>query len=211
MKTELDRIEDAIEAIARGEMVIVVDDANRENEGDLLMAADCVTPEAVAFMMRFGRGLICAPMTAERLSALEIPLMVTRNEDTMQTAFTVSVDLAEGISTGISASDRAATLKALASPQSWSGDFRRPGHVFPLRAVAGGVLVRRGHTEAAIDLSLLAGKSPCGVICEIALDNGEMARLPDLLPFAQEHGLLVVSIEDLARHLGDRQALDSAA
>ena len=201
MKTGLDRIEDAVTAIAQGQMVIVVDDEDRENEGDLLMAADCATPEAIAFMMRYGRGLICAPMTPERLDALEIPLMVKRNEDSMQTAFTVSVDLAQGVSTGISASDRAATLRRLSDAGARASDFNRPGHVFPLRAVPGGVLVRQGHTEAAIDLALLAGHSPCGVICEIAKDDGEMARLPDLLRFAEDHGLLLVSIADLTRYL----------
>lgn len=212
MTTCLDTIPDAIAALARGEMIIVVDDENRENEGDLVMAAECATPEAIAFMMRAARGLICAPMTADRLAALEIPLMVQRNEDSMQTAFTVSVDLARGISTGISAGDRAKTLRALASGQSRAQDFTRPGHVFPLRAVAGGVLARRGHTEAAVDLALLAGRAPCGVICEIARDDGEMARLPDLLVFARRHGLLIVSIEALAAHLRAGAArLDTAA
>ena len=205
MKFNLTPIEATVAAIARGEMVIVVDDEDRENEGDLMMAADAVTPEAVAFMMNHARGLICAPMTPERLGALDIPLMVARNEDTMQTAFTVSVDLAEGISTGISAPDRAKTLRALASGESGPRDFRRPGHIFPLRAVPGGVLARRGHTEAAIDLARLAGRAPCGVICEIAMDNGEMARLPDLMRFAIRHGLCIASIEDLAQYLIERQ------
>lgn len=211
MKFNLTPIEATIAAIARGEMVIVVDDEDRENEGDLLMAADAVTPEAVAFMMSHARGLICAPMTRERLDQLDIPLMVTRNEDAMQTAFTVSVDLAHDITTGISASDRAKTLRALASGESSPGDFRRPGHIFPLRAVTGGVLARRGHTEAAVDLARLAGRAPCGVICEIAMDNGEMARLPELIRFAIKHGLCIASIEDLveflARHDGAKPAL----
>jgi 3,4-dihydroxy-2-butanone 4-phosphate synthase len=206
METALDRIEDAIQVIASGGMIIVVDDENRENEGDLVMAADCATPEAVAFMMRFGRGLICAPMSGARLDALEVPLMVARNEDSHQTAFTVSVDLAQGTSTGISASDRARTLCALSDPASRPGDFRRPGHVFPLRAVSGGVLMRRGHTEAAVDLAMLAGHDPCGVICEIALDDGEMARLPDLLKFGKAHKLPVVSIDDLVRYMRFQQA-----
>ncbi len=204
MTLRLDLIEDAIAAVARGEMIVVVDDEDRENEGDLLMAADLVTATDIAFMMREARGLVCAPMTADRLAALEIPLMVTRNEDTMQTAFTVSVDLAQGTTTGISAPDRAATLRALASDSAVAGDFHRPGHIFPLRAVEGGVLARRGHTEAAIDFARLAGRAPCGVICEIALDNGEMARLPDLLIFARRHGLRIVSIEALALYLTSR-------
>lgn len=215
MTLRLDLIEDAVAAIARGEMIVVVDDEDRENEGDLLMAADLVTPAAVAFMMREARGLICAPMTADRLTELEVPLMVARNEDTLQTAFTVSVDLVHGTTTGISAQDRAATLRALASASAVAGDFHRPGHIFPLRAVEGGVLVRRGHTEAAIDFARLAGRSPCGVICEIALDNGEMARLPDLLIFARRHGLRIVSIEALAAYLTARglgeQELETAA
>ena len=176
----LSKIEDAIDAIRRGEMIIVVDDDDRENEGDLVIAGDAVTPEAIAFMMNHGRGLICVPLPGERLDELEMPLMVARNSESMNTAFTVSVDLREGTTTGISASDRAKTIQALTSASSSPADFARPGHIFPLRANSAGVLGRRGHTEASVDLARLAGRYPCGVICEISNDDGSMARLPEL-------------------------------
>ncbi|HWI71307.1 MAG TPA: bifunctional 3,4-dihydroxy-2-butanone-4-phosphate synthase/GTP cyclohydrolase II, partial [Baekduia sp.] len=189
----------AVAAIARGEMVVVVDSASRENEGDLVLAADHVTPEAINFMATHARGLICAPMTRERLDALGIPPMVARNTDRHGTAFHVGVD-ARVTTTGISAADRAATIAALADPAAVAVDFTRPGHVFPLAYAPGGVLERAGHTEASVDLARLAGASPAAVICEIAGPDGEMMRLPALLAFAAEHGLLVVAITDLIEH-----------
>ncbi len=191
-------IPDAVAAVAEGKMVIVVDDADRENEGDLVCAASKVTPEAVNFMATHGRGLVCTPVTGERLDALKIPQMVTDNTDTHDTAFCVAVDH-RSTSTGISAGDRAATIKALLDPDSRPEDFRRPGHTFPLRYVEGGVLRRAGHTEAAVDLARLAGLPPAAVICEIMGPDGTMARLPDLTGFAREHGLLMVTIADLIK------------
>ena len=196
----LARIEDAIEAYARGEFLVVVDDEDRENEGDLIIAADAMTPEKMAFMIRHTSGVICAPMSDERADALDLPLMVVDNTESMRTAFTVSVDLVEGTSTGISAADRSATVNALADPTRARTEFARPGHIFPLRARAGGVLKRAGHTEAAVDLCALAGRGPGGVLCEIVNDDGTMARVPDLEVFAEEHGLLFITIADLIRH-----------
>ncbi|MFE9094476.1 bifunctional 3,4-dihydroxy-2-butanone-4-phosphate synthase/GTP cyclohydrolase II [Streptomyces sp. NPDC007264] len=195
----LDPVEQAIADIAAGRPVVVVDDENRENEGDLVIAAEKATPEIVAFMMSECRGLICAPMEGAELDRLRLPQMVDRNTESMQTAFTVSVDAsgAHGVSTGISASDRATTLRLLAGGEAGPGDFVRPGHVFPLRARPGGVLVRNGHTEAAVDLARLAGLRPAGAIVEIAGEDGHMLRLPELIPFARKHGLTIISIEDL--------------
>ena len=190
-------IEDAIAAIGRGEMVVVVDDADRENEGDLIMAADAVTADDIAFFVRHTSGVICLSLTGERLDHLEIPLMVTANTDAKGTAFTVSVDARHGTSTGISAADRAATIRALVDPTTRPDDLARPGHIFPLRYQPGGVLKRAGHTEAAVDLARLAGHPPAGVLCEVVNDDGTMARLPDLEGFAATHGLLIVSIADL--------------
>lgn len=190
-------IEDAIEAISRGEMVVVVDDHDRENEGDIVVAADAIDSAAIAFMMNHARGLICIAMEGERLDQLAIPLMLPHNTDSMKTAFTVSVDYIPGTTTGISAADRAASFRALVAPDAKPDDFARPGHVFPLRADPEGVLGRPGHTEAAIDLAKLAGRFPSGVICEIANEDGTMARLPELERFAERHGLLVVTIQDL--------------
>lgn len=195
------KIEDAIEAISRGEMVIVVDDEDRENEGDIIAASDSLTPQQIAFMMNHARGLICVAVPGERLDALDIPLMVSRNTESLKTAFTVSVDYIPGTTTGISAADRAKTVRALVSEGSRPEDFARPGHIFPLRANPEGVLGRTGHTEAAVDLCRLAGKYPCGTICEIANDDGTMARLPQLEVFAERHGLLVVTIKDLVSYL----------
>lgn len=195
------KIEDAIEAISRGEMVIVVDDEDRENEGDIIAASDSITPQQIAFMMNHARGLICVAMPGERLDALDIPLMVSRNTESLKTAFTVSVDYIPGTTTGISAADRAKTVRALVSGGSRPEDFARPGHIFPLRANPAGVLGRTGHTEAAVDLCRLAGKYPCGTICEVANDDGTMARLPQLEIFAERHGLLVVTIKDLVAYL----------
>lgn len=191
-----DTIEAAIEDIRKGKMIIVVDDENRENEGDLVMAADFVTPEAINFMARYGRGLICLPMTGERLEELGLPLMVQDNRDSYQTAFTVSMDEAS-CHTGISAFERAKTIQRAVSAEAKPSDFNRPGHVFPLRAQAGGVLTRDGHTEAAVDLAKLAGLNPAGVICEIMKEDGTMARLPQLEVFAQTHGLKLITIEAL--------------
>ncbi|MBN9031762.1 MAG: 3,4-dihydroxy-2-butanone-4-phosphate synthase [Rhizobiales bacterium 63-7] len=193
----ISKIEDAIAAMARGEMIIVVDDESRENEGDIVVAAEAVTPEIVAFMMNHARGLICMPMTGERLDELDIPLMVVNNTESLKTAFTVSVDYLHGTTTGISAADRAITVRALVDEKAKPADFARPGHIFPLRANPGGVLARPGHTEAAVELARLAGFAPAGVICEIANDDGTMARLPQLEVYAEKHGLLIVTIEDL--------------
>ena len=196
-KMAISKIEDAIAAIARGEIVVVVDDRDRENEGDLVIAAEAVSPQAIAFMMNHARGLICVPMEGERLDELDIPLMVPRNTEVLKTAFTVSVDYIPGTTTGISAADRAATVQALVRHGSRPEEFARPGHIFPLRAHPNGVLSRPGHTEAAVDLARLAGLLPAGVICEVANDDGTMARLPELEVFAERHGLHLVTIEDL--------------
>ncbi|MFG2715183.1 bifunctional 3,4-dihydroxy-2-butanone-4-phosphate synthase/GTP cyclohydrolase II [Streptomyces goshikiensis] len=195
----LDPVEQAIRDIAAGRPVVVVDDEDRENEGDLVIAAEKATPEIVAFMMSECRGLICAPMEGPELERLELPQMVQNNTESMKTAFTVSVDAsaAHGVSTGISAADRATTLRLLADGVSQPADFVRPGHIFPLRAKPGGVLVRNGHTEAAVDLARLAGLRPAGAIVEIAGEDGVMLRLPELIPFARKHGLTIISIEDL--------------
>ncbi|MFB6781658.1 bifunctional 3,4-dihydroxy-2-butanone-4-phosphate synthase/GTP cyclohydrolase II [Streptomyces sp. NPDC056352] len=195
----LDPVEQAIRDIAAGRPVVVVDDEDRENEGDLVIAAEKATPEIVAFMMSECRGLICAPMENDELERLDLPQMVTHNTESMRTAFTVSVDAsaAHGVTTGISAADRATTLRMLAGGQAGPGDFVRPGHIFPLRARTGGVLVRNGHTEAAVDLARLAGLRPAGAIVEIAGEDGVMLRLPELVPFARKHGLTIISIEDL--------------
>ncbi|MBY5582589.1 3,4-dihydroxy-2-butanone-4-phosphate synthase [Rhizobium leguminosarum] len=199
------RIEDAISAIASGKMVVVVDDQNRENEGDIVVAADAVTPETIAFMMTHARGLVCIAMEGERLDALDIPLMVPNNTESHKTAFTVSVDYLKGTTTGISAADRAATVSALVDDRTKPAEFARPGHIFPLRANPRGVLGRPGHTEAAVDLARLAGRTPAGVICEVANDDGTMSRLPELTLFAKRHNLLLVTIEDLVAYL-ERQA-----
>ncbi|SPF01129.1 bifunctional 3,4-dihydroxy-2-butanone-4-phosphate synthase/GTP cyclohydrolase II [Streptomyces sp. MA5143a] len=195
----LDPVEQAIADIAAGRPVVVVDDEDRENEGDLVIAAEKATPEIVAFMMSECRGMICAPMEGDELDRLELPQMVQQNTESMRTAFTVTVDAApeHGVTTGISASDRSTTLQLLASGTARPTDFVRPGHIFPLRARTGGVLVRDGHTEAAVDLARLAGLRPAGAIVEIAGEDGRMLRLPELIPFARKHGLTIISIEDL--------------
>ncbi len=197
-------VEDAILEFKAGRMIVVVDDEDRENEGDLTMAAEMVTPEAINFMAKHGRGLICVAMTDERLKELEIGSMVPANSALGGTAFTVSIDLIHrDITTGISAYDRAHTIKMAVDPNSHPDDFARPGHVFPLRARPGGVLERRGQTEAAVDLASLAGLQPAGVICEIINDDGTMARLPDLIKFCKKHDLLMVTVADLARYRFD--------
>lgn len=193
-------VEDAISAIGRGEIVVVVDDADRENEGDLVFAAEMATPEKVGFMVRHTSGVICATLRPERVAELQLPPMVPTPDDHHGTAFTVSVDYRQGTSTGISASDRAATVRALADPQVGPSAFVRPGHVFPLRARERGVLVRPGHTEAACDLTRLAGLRPCGVICELVEEDGSMARRPALLRFADRHGLPIITIADLVAY-----------
>jgi 3,4-dihydroxy 2-butanone 4-phosphate synthase / GTP cyclohydrolase II len=194
-------VEDAIAAVGRGEIVVVVDDEDRENEGDLIMAADAVTPEKIAFFINHTSGLICAPLTPDRVDQLDLPLMVTNNTEVQRTAFTVSVDLRHGTTTGISAADRSATIKALADPQTRPADLSRPGHIFPLRYRTGGVLKRAGHTEAAVDLARAAGMSPAGVLCEVVSEDKEsMARLPELERFSEKHGLHLISIADLIRY-----------
>src|SRR5918996_5319828 len=200
-------IDDAIDAIRRGEMVIVVDDEDRENEGDLTIAAEKITPEIINFMATHARGLICLPLTGERLDQLEIPLMVGKNTTTFETAFTVPIDAKEGVSTGISASDRARTILAAIDPKTTATDLARPGHMFPLRARDGGVLVRTGQTEAAVDLARLAGLYPAGVICEIQNKDGTMARVPQLTRFAKKHKLLMITIADLIRYRMRNEAL----
>lgn len=199
MEINFSSIEEGIEDIRAGKMVIVVDDEDRENEGDLVMAAEKVTPEAINFMVTFGRGLVCMPLTAERVKELDLPLMVTENTEAMRTAFTVSIDAKE-VTTGISAYERALTVKKAVDPGARAEDFNRPGHIFPLRARDGGVLKRAGHTEAAVDLARLAGLYPAGVICEIMNDDGTMARVPQLMRFAKEHGLKVITIADLIKY-----------
>jgi 3,4-dihydroxy 2-butanone 4-phosphate synthase/GTP cyclohydrolase II len=200
-------IDEAVAAIRRGEFVIVVDDADRENEGDLILAAEMVTPERIAFMVRHTSGLICVPLLGERLDDLRLPLMVTESTDSHRTAFTVSVDSLEGTTTGISAADRAATIRALIADETRPADLARPGHIFPLRYRQGGVLRRAGHTEAAVDLARLAGLYPAGVLCEIVKEDGSMARLPELQRFAGEHGIAMITIADLISHRRHRERL----
>ncbi len=197
MKTPFDSIPEVLAAIRRGQMVVVTDDADRENEGDLVMAAAKITPQAVNFMVKHARGLVCTPVTEDRAAQLGLQRMVAHNRELFKTDFTVSVDAAEGITTGISAKDRAATIKILASAKTQPRDLVQPGHVFPLQAKPGGVLRRAGHTEAAVDLARLAGLDPSGVICEIMKEDGSMARLPDLIRFKKKHGLMLCSIQDL--------------
>lgn len=199
-------IEEALEDFRQGQMVVVVDDEDRENEGDLIMAASQVTPEAVNFMIKHARGLVCVPLTAERVRELDLPQMVTQNTDAHCTAFTVSVD-AGSYTTGISAFERAQTIKALIDPETEPHDLRRPGHVFPLEAMDGGVLRRAGHTEAAVDLAVLAGLEPAGVICEVINEDGSMARLPQLVDFSREHNLKLISIADLINYRMKKEKL----
>lgn len=207
MTATFSTIEDAIEDIRKGGMVIVVDDDCRENEGDLVAAASLVTAEDVNFMVRYGRGLVCVPLDRSITKRLNLESMVREGTDKLGTAFLVTVDVKEGCTTGISAAERASTARALADPASEADDFYRPGHVFPLEAKQGGVLKRAGHTEASVDLSRLAGLPPAGVICEIMNDDGSMARLPDLVKFAAVHGLKIISIEDLIAYRSKREKL----
>lgn len=194
------RVADAISAVRAGKMIIVCDDEDRENEGDLTIAAEKVTPEQINFMAKHGRGLICMPMTGERLDELEIPLMVNQNTARLGTAFCVTIEAKHSTSTGISAGDRSATVHAAVDPRTRPSDLARPGHMFPLRAQSGGVLVRAGQTEAAVDLARIAGLYPAGVICEIMNDDGSMARVPELAKFAKRHGLLIITIADLIKY-----------
>jgi len=202
-----DSIEDAIAAIGRGEMVVVVDDEDRENEGDLIMAAEFATEEKIAFIVNHSSGVICAPVLDDRADELDLPLMVAQNTEAMRTAFTVTIDYRHGTSTGISAADRALTIRALVDQTTTAADFARPGHIFPLRARPGGVLKRAGHTEAAIDLAQLAGVKPAGVLCEIVKPDGTMARVPDLIEFSRQHGLVFISIADLVRYRRQKEKL----
>jgi len=205
--TEFASIPEAVQAIKEGEIVLVVDDADRENEGDLIMAAEAATPSNIGFFVRHTSGLIVMPMLGERLDQLELPLMVQHNTETHRTAFTVSVDAAEGTTTGISAADRATTIQTLIDPDTKPADLLRPGHIFPLRYREGGVLKRAGHTEAGIDLARLAGCYPAAVLCEVVNPDGSMARLPQLDAFAAEHGLKLISIADLIRYRRQREKL----
>ncbi len=205
--TRLAPIEDAVAAIGRGEIVVVVDDEDRENEGDLIMAAEFATPEKIAFFVRHTSGVICLPLTEERTKELDLPLMVQDNTESHRTAFTVSVDYREGTTTGISAADRATTIRAMIDPATRPKDLARPGHIFPLRYRAGGVLKRAGHTEAAVDLARMAGLYPAGVLCEIVNDDGTMARVPDLVKFCEEHGLLMISIADMIQYRRQEEKL----
>jgi len=196
----LNSVEEIVADLKAGRMVVIMDDEDRENEGDVIMAAQLATPEAVAFMIRHAGGIICVPMEEDRLTRLELPQMVASNSESHRTAFTISVDLRAGTTTGVSSSDRAATIRALADERSEPRDFARPGHIFPLRSRRGGVLVRTGHTEAAVDLCRMAGLQPAGVICEVMNDDGTMARRPQLELFARRHGLKIGTIADLIRH-----------
>jgi 3,4-dihydroxy 2-butanone 4-phosphate synthase/GTP cyclohydrolase II len=201
------KIEAALEDIRQGKMVILVDDEDRENEGDLTMAAEKVTPEAINFMAKYGRGLICLSLTEERLNELRLPMMVSENTSRFQTAFTVSIDARKGVTTGISAADRATTILTAVDEKSTSEDLVSPGHIFPLRARQGGVLVRTGQTEGSVDLARLAGLKPAGVICEVMKDDGTMARMPDLQSFAEEHGLKIITIADLIKYRLNKESL----
>jgi len=207
MNNKFDRIESVISAIRQGKMVVVVDDASRENEGDLILAAEKATPKNISFMVRYTSGVICVPMLGGDLDRLELPLMTQQNMERMRTAYTISVDAARGVSTGISAADRAHTIRLLADPQTQHGDLVRPGHIFPLRYREGGVLRRAGHTEAAIDLARLAGLRPAGVLAEIVNDDGSMSRLPELLKFARKHKLKICSVADLIEYRRTREKL----
>jgi len=200
-------IEDAMEDIRQGKMIIIVDDEDRENEGDLMIASEKVTPQAINFMAKYGRGLICLALTDERTRELGLSMMVEDNESAFETPFTVSIDAREGITTGISASDRSITIQTAINSQAGKSDLVKPGHIFPLRARAGGVLVRMGQTEASVDIARMSGLYPSGVICEIMDDDGTMARLPSLIEFTREHGLKMITTKDLAEYRLQRETL----
>src|SRR6476646_885183 len=207
MNIEFDPIEEVLEQIRQGHLVIVTDDANRENEGDLILAAEKATPELINFMIRYTSGVICVPMEGKDLDRLELPLMTVRNTESMRTAYTISVDAKQGVTTGISAADRSRTIRLLADQSTTPQDMVRPGHVFPLRYREGGVLRRAGHTEAAVDLARLAGLEEAGVLAEVVNDDGTMALLPQLQAFAEEHGLHLITIADLIRYRRHREKL----
>ena len=207
MKNMFNCIESVVSALRRGKMVVVVDDASRENEGDLIIAAEKANPKNISFMVRYTSGVICVPMLGADLDRLELPLMTQQNMERMRTAYTISVDAARGVSTGISAGDRAHTIRLLAAPETQRDDLVRPGHIFPLRYREGGVLRRAGHTEAAIDLVRLAGLRPAGVLAEIVNDDGSMSRLPQLLKFARKHGLEICTVADLIEYRRTREKL----
>lgn len=198
--TPVEKVREAIRRIKNGEMVILVDDEDRENEGDLTMAAEKVTPEAINFMARYGRGLICLTMTPERVGQLGLPMMVQENESPFQTAFTISIEARCGVTTGISAADRATTVLAAVASEAGPGDIVSPGHIFPLRSAPGGVLQRTGQTEGSVDLARLAGLEPAGVICEVMREDGTMARMPDLEVFSKEHDVVIISVADLIQY-----------
>jgi 3,4-dihydroxy 2-butanone 4-phosphate synthase/GTP cyclohydrolase II len=200
-------VQDIVAEIRAGRMVILVDEEDRENEGDLVLAADFVTPEAINFMAKYGRGLVCLTLTAERCEQLNLPMMATRNGTSFGTNFTVSIEAAEGVTTGISAADRARTIQVAVAKNAKPADIVQPGHIFPLKAQKGGVLMRAGHTEAGCDLAELAGLTPAAVICEIMKDDGTMARLPDLMEFAQEHGLKIGTIADLIHYRSQHESI----
>ena len=206
-KSNFSSVEDAMEDIRQGKMIIIVDDEDRENEGDLMIASEKVTPESINFMAKYGRGLICLTLTEERTRELGLSMMVEDNESAFETPFTISIDAREGITTGISASDRSITIQTAINSQSGKSDLVKPGHIFPLRARAGGVLVRMGQTEASVDISRLSGLYPSGVICEIMDDDGTMARLPSLIEFTREHGLKMITTKDLAEYRLQQETL----
>ena len=206
-KNNFSSIEDAMEDVHQGRMIIIVDDEDRENEGDLMIASEKATPEAINFMAKYGRGLICLALTEERTSELGLSMMVENNESSLETPFTVSIDAREGITTGISASDRSSTIQTAINAQTVKSDLVKPGHIFPLRARAGGVLVRMGQTEASVDIARIAGLYPSGVICEIMDDDGTMARLPSLIEFTREHGLKMITTKDLAEYRLQQETL----
>src|SRR6516165_2719767 len=207
MNIDFDPIDEVLEDLRQGRMVIVTDDANRENEGDLILPAEKAMPELINFMIRYTSGVLCVPMEGHDLDRLELPLMTLRNTESMRTAYTISVDAKEGVSTGISAADRSRTIRLLSDPKTVATDLVRPGHVFPLRYREGGVLKRAGHTEAAVDLARLAGLQPAGVLAEVVNDDGSMQRLPQLERFSSEHGLHLISIADLIRYRRHREKL----
>src|ERR1700751_5359879 len=207
MNVEFDPIDEVLEELRQGRLVIVTDDAHRENEGDLILAAEKATPELINFMIRYTSGVICVPMEGKDLDRLELPLMTLRNTESMRTAYTISADAKEGVTTGISAADRSRTIRLLANPSTEAQDLVRPGHVFPLRYREGGVLRRAGHTEAAVDLARLAGLRPAGVLAEVVHDDGSMARLPDLITFKRQHNLKICSIESLIAYRRAREVL----
>ena len=207
MGKEFSSIEEAIKDVREGKMIVIVDDEDRENEGDLMIAAEKITPELINFMARFGRGLICLTLTEERTREVGLSMMVDDNQSAFETPFTISIDARHGISTGISAADRAHTIKVAIDPESIKSDLVKPGHIFPLRAKDGGVLVRMGQTEASVDMARLAGLNPCGVICEIMNEDGTMARVPHLIEFIKEHGLKMITTKDLAEYRLMKEAL----